>query len=205
MTAQAATEEVETLNEEMQATNEELETLNEELQATVEELNTTNDDLSARSVELHDLARTSEEERARLQAILAGMGDAVLVVNANGAPLLTNAAYTELFGERGERFMPRDERGQPLPPALLPQQRAARGESFRMEFTVADAQGGQRWFEANGRPVRDSEELQVRDSAGRQRWGVVVIRDITERSLRRLQEEFIANVSHGLRTPLTAA
>ena len=34
--------------------------------------------------------------------------------------------------------------------------------------------------------------------------GVVVIRDISERSLRQLQEEFLAMVGHELRAPLTA-
>src|SRR5262249_37803195 len=91
--AQAAIEEVETLNEELQATNEELETLNEELQATIEELNATNDDLNARTVELQEMASTSEQERARLEAILSSLGDAVLVVNSAGASQLTNAAY----------------------------------------------------------------------------------------------------------------
>ena len=60
--AEAAAEEVETLNEEMQATSEELETLNEELQATVEELNTTNEELGARSNELERLGRERETE-----------------------------------------------------------------------------------------------------------------------------------------------
>src|SRR5262249_35696372 len=51
-----------------------------------------------------------------------------------------------------------------------------------------------RWLEANGQPIRDE---------GRQRGAVVVIRDITERSLHRLQNEFMALASHELRTPLT--
>src|SRR5262249_17524491 len=97
--AQAAIEEVETLNEELQATNEELETLNEELQATIEELNTTNDDLHARSIELQELAATSEEERARLAAILSNMTSAVLLLDANGVALLTNEAYARMFGD----------------------------------------------------------------------------------------------------------
>ena len=103
--AQAATEEIETLNEELQATNEELETLNEELQATVEELNTTNDDLQARTAELQEAAvsldlqrQTSETEAKRLEAILGGIGDAVLVVDRSGATTLANARYSEFFG-----------------------------------------------------------------------------------------------------------
>lgn len=172
--AQAATEEVETLNEEMQATNEELETLNEEMQATVEELNTTNDDLQARSLELQDLARTSEEERAQLTAILASMGDAVLVVNRSGQPLLTNAAYERLFGSvTPTGLVAYDDYGQPLPVESSPWQRVARGESFRTEFTLPSAEGTRRWYEANGQPVYDGERGVV--------GGVLVVRDITER------------------------
>ena len=39
--------------------------------------------------------------------------------------------------------------------------------------------------------------------AGAPRWGVVVIRDITERTLRHLQDAFLGLASHELRTPLT--
>jgi two-component system CheB/CheR fusion protein len=200
--AQAATEEVETLNEELQATNEELETLNEELQATVEELNTTNDDLQARSVELQDLTvslegqrRSIEGERARLSAILASMADAVLVVASDGRRLLTNAAYEHLLGPAALEVEPQDEAGRPLPPEQRPQRRAALGQSFRMEFTLAAPDGGRRWFEASGQPI----ELN-----GRPEGGVVVVRDISERSLRRLQEELLAVVGHELSAPLTA-
>jgi two-component system CheB/CheR fusion protein len=65
-----------------------------------------------------------------------------------------------------------------------------------MEFTQDAETGERRWFEANGQPIHDGEN-------GQQRWGVLVIRNITERSLRRLQDEFIAMASHELRTPLT--
>ncbi len=194
--AQAATEEVETLNEEMQATNEELETLNEELQSTIEELNTTNDDLNARGLELQELAHVSEEERARLEAILVSMSDAVLVVNIKGVPIERNAAYEQMFDSLGGLdFAPQDEDGRTLPPEQMPQQRVARGESFSMEFMLTPPGRGPRWFEANGRPIRNSD--------GVQQGGVIVIRDTTERSLHHLQDDFMALASHELRTPLT--
>jgi two-component system, chemotaxis family, CheB/CheR fusion protein len=191
---QAAIEEVETLNEELQATNEELETLNEELQATIEELNTTNDDLNARSIELQELARVAELERARLAAILTSMSDAVLMVNGAGQPVLTNAAYERVFGGAATQFIAQDEDGRQLPQAEQPRQRAARGETFSMEFTLTRDDGTRRWFEANGQPITHSEG---------ERGGVLVIRDITERSLHKLEDEFMALASHELRTPLT--
>jgi two-component system, chemotaxis family, CheB/CheR fusion protein len=200
--AQAATEEVETLNEELQATNEELETLNEELQATVEELNTTNDDLQARSIELQDLTislegqrRASEAERARLSAMLTSMPDAVLVVDRAGRRVLSNAAYDHLFGLGTAEVEPQDEAGRPLPPDQTPQWRAARGEPFRMEFTLAGPGGSRRWLEASGKPIGSGEQGE---------GGVIVVRDISTRSLRRLQEESLALVGHELRAPLTA-
>jgi two-component system CheB/CheR fusion protein len=198
---QAAAEEIETLNEELQATNEELETLNEEQQATVEELTTTNDELEARGTELQSLAtsldlqrQAVESERARLDAILAAMGDAVLVVDADGAPVLSNPAFDRLFG-RLDALRPADTNGRLLPEAAWPQRRAAAGETFSLEFTLSAADGGRRWFEASGRPIAGEEGT---------RLGVVVIRDITDRSLRRLQEQFVAMAGHELRTPLTS-
>jgi two-component system CheB/CheR fusion protein len=204
---QAAAEEVETLNEELQATNEELETLNEELQATVEELNTTNDDLEARSREMQELAHAREEqqrvtdaERARLEAILVSMADAVLVVDGHAHSLLTNAAaeqmFGQMFGEGATSVALEDEQGRPISATHALRQRAARGEAFRMTFTLPGQDGTRRWFEANAHPIQ---------SDGQTRGGVVVIRDITDRSLRRIQDEFMALASHELLTPLTAA
>jgi two-component system CheB/CheR fusion protein len=187
-------EEVETLSEEQQASNEELETLNEELQATVEELNTTNDDLEARGLELQETALSREAERSRLEAILASLGDAVLVVDRDGRQLRSNAAFDRMFGEVGANFVPEDERGIPLALEAWPQRRAAAGETFSMPFIISAAHGTRRWFEANARPIEHEG----------QQGGVLVIRDITDRSLLRLQEEFLAIASHELRTPLTA-
>ena len=196
---QAATEEVETLNEELQATNEELETLNEELQATVEELNTTNDDLESRSRELAETAaslatqrQTSELERERLSLILDGMSEAVVVVDHDGRTAATNRAYDEQFGA-GSPLVPEDRVGHTLPEGEWPQARAARGESFAMSFTRTDPDtGDRRWFEASGH------------AASGEWGGVIVIRDITDRSLRHLQERFIDTASHELQTPLAA-
>ncbi|HLG73525.1 MAG TPA: chemotaxis protein CheB [Chloroflexota bacterium] len=202
---QAATEEVETLNEELQSTNEELETLNEELQATVEELNTTNDDLQSRSSELQELAairedqrRQLEDEKERLEVILASMGSALLVVDGRGQRTVTNAAYDNTFGSAELR--PEDAEGRPLPEAEWPQRRAAAGESFRMEFTQLGTDGQRRWYEAMGNPLRAHDGNGQRGGSG----AVIVIRDVTDRSLLRLQEEFLDVVSHELRTPLTA-
>ncbi len=149
--AQVTAEEIETLNEELQSSNEELETLHEEAQATVEELNVANDELHARAAELEELAAAHAAEQARLSAVLESMGDAVLVVDAQGRVLRTNAAYDALVDDVAAPFVPADAHGIPLPAAAAPARRAARGEAFQLEFTADAADGARRWFEAAGR------------------------------------------------------
>jgi two-component system CheB/CheR fusion protein len=194
--AQASAEEVETLNEELQATNEELETLNEELQATVEELNTTNDDLQARATELQELAQSREEERqsteaarqraeglvaqlqnerSRLEAILANISDAVLALDTNGQVLFSNQVFLNSFGEhKGEEqgqlgsTEVLDESGEKLPAESTPSSRTARGESFAMRFAVGGQDGALRCFEAKGRPIEGDGVT----------GGVIVIREV---------------------------
>ena len=193
--AQAAVEEVETLNEELQASNEEMETLNEELQATVEELHTTNEDLQARGLELQQLAHTSQEERARLAGVLRSMQDAVLVVDERRRTAVNQSGLcTDVRLPRGPGGGPRCRGAVRWPPRPRPKQRAARGETFTLEFTLP-ADETRHFFEATGSPLRDEE--------GRLVGGVIVLRDITERSVHRLQDEFIALAGHELRAPLT--
>ena len=198
--SEANAEEVKTLNEELQATNEELVTVNEELEATVEELHTSNDDLAARSHELQHLAamldtqhQASEAARAQLEAILLSMGDALLVIDAHGTRVLANAAYTQMFGSDAV-VVAEDAQGHPFPADMQPQHQAAAGSPFTLAFTLTAADGTRRWFEATGQPIRQDG---VKGS-------VVIIRDITERRLSLLQEEFLALASHELRSPVTS-
>jgi two-component system, chemotaxis family, CheB/CheR fusion protein len=75
-----------------------------------------------------------------------------------------------------------------------PMRLAARGETFTQSFTIPEAEGTRRWYEASGQPIQ----------IGQVTGGLVVIRDVTEQSLRHLQEQFVALASHELRTPLAA-
>lgn len=130
----------------------------------------------------------------QFEATLAAMSDAVVVVAPDGTLDLTNAAFDRAF-DSSQTFVPENELGRQLPEADWPQRRAAHGESFTMLFTLRKPEVRRRWYEASGQPLLID---------GVQRGGVVVIRDVTDRSLRHLQEQFLAVAGHELRTPLTA-
>jgi two-component system, chemotaxis family, CheB/CheR fusion protein len=142
------------------------------------------------SIDVTDRVRA----RQRLEATLAAMSDAVLVVSPDGELLMTNATFDRSVGESGT-FVPEDESGQPLPEEEWPQRRAANGESFTVLFTLRKSDRDRRWYEASGQPLLVN---------GSRQGGVVVIRDVTDRSLRHLQEQFLSVAGHELRTPLTA-
>jgi len=100
-----------------------------------------------------ELAAALEAERARLATILASIGDAVLVVDRDGRPLLTNAAYTHMVETLAVVPALESEDGQPLTPTDAPWRRAARGEAFAVEFGAVDADGTRHWWEARGQPI----------------------------------------------------
>ncbi len=144
---------------------------------------------------LEEQLRRSEAQRARLEAILQSMDEALLVVDEAGEVVFTNEAYSRMFG--GETAMhASDVMGEPLSPAAWVERHATGDAPFTTEFTVTEADGTRRWFRAHGEPT-------IGVGGGRQ-GGAVIIKDITERSLYRLQNEFVARVSHELGSPLAA-
>jgi len=86
-------------------------------------------------------------------------------------PLRTNMAYARMFGT-GVLLTPEDAQGRALSPAETPQARAARGETFSLEFTLPAAGGTRRWYEANGQPLPDHGAARYHSkNSGAVYWG----------------------------------
>ena len=146
---------------------------------------------------VHELGRRLEElarDRARLDAILAGMVEGVLVLDGNGRTQLANrTARTMLriddasIGRPYVEVIRHPEIAEQLGTAL-------RGEDVdSRELALTRAPG--RTFVARAAPV-------ARSGGG---GAVLVLHDITDlRRADQIRRDFVANVSHELRTPLTA-
>jgi two-component system phosphate regulon sensor histidine kinase PhoR len=128
------------------------------------------------------------EERDRLSAILAGMAEGVLVVDAAGEVVLANPAAETILG-----------------PSLVGKRLAEAVTSSALRAVIEDAaatgQPHETEVEAGSRAIA----LYVRPLAARGGGLVTVLREMTRlRKLLVVRRDFVANVSHELRTPVTA-
>ena len=146
----------------------------------------------------------SRRTRARMEAILTGMFEGVVLVNGAGRLLLVNAAAREMLQ------MPEDAEGrhyleiirQPDIAAMLGT--ALRGAvADQLEVTLSRDPG--RAFAARTAPVSGIDDGTASARPAGAGGAVLVLHDITElRRADQIRRDFVANVSHELRTPLTA-
>lgn len=152
-------------------------------------LATTFDDMAGRLLE-----RTNalEETLGQLRAILASIGDGVILEDAGGNFIPLNAAAEHILDELVSNFM--------LGPLReLPAKDARPGSDASNPWLVDS-----RRFQV-GNKVLSAHSAIVRNEEGQRLGTVIVLRDVTaEVEAERLKDAFIAHVSHELRTPLTA-
>jgi len=139
--------------------------------------------------------RTLTEERNLSSAILGSMLEGVAVVNASERLLFANRGFAEIL----ELDVP-PQSGRALVEVvrqteLIEAVRRVLGGAPRVEAEIITGTLRQHFFAATVAAVR----------AGETSGAVIVLHDITDlRKLERVRRDFIANVSHEFKTPLTA-
>ena len=168
----------------------------------------TSSDLRRFSAEMMITKTTAEEEKARYAALLAGIGDGVVAVDAEGNVIVMNEVAESLLGlKSGEALGKKwfavlhrvDEMGVMMPAETGAIYAALHGRREATNLTKYS------YVRKSGLPLPVSITVSPVVVGGETLGAIEVFRDVThEREVDKAKTEFVSLASHQLRTPLTA-
>ncbi len=164
-----------------------------------DELGQLAEQVNTMAAELQRTIHLIQQEKTKVEAILKSLRDAIFVVNEEGVIASANPATEVLFGLAGARLVGRSLTEAFRNPALDELFRKSRAEGGPAMGPVSLKTPRAVELEVNVLPVEEEGE------EGTALRFILAAHDITQmKRLERMRADFVANVSHELRSPLTA-
>ena len=171
-----------------------------ESEETEDELTELTQSLNQTAARLDQTIQTLTNERNQSRTILASMAEGVAVIDAREYLVFCNHAFAEIFS-----LDPLRCQGRPVIESirnvdLLNIGREALNSMETLQGNLLLGTAAPRYFGVAAAPVPA-----LAGSASATHGAVLVLHDLTEvRRLERIRQDFVANVSHEFKTPLTA-
>lgn len=147
---------------------------------------------------LQEMSQLRESEQERLKTLIETMGSGLIVLGRSGNISLMNKPFSQWFGINFNQVKTKNYQDIGLPQEL---------ERFAYQLLMTETPTrkqipletplGQRYMECYGAPIIGEY--------GKWLGMVIVVHDITElKRLEKVRQDFVANVSHELKTPVTS-